>query len=115
MNSQISCTIVICAVVSMKVFLSLVFKIKTFLSPKLDNEGKLRESKEFCDYFYNLKMEYLGNRKTIWQKIQKKLIKLINTSQHVSSFASNSILDFLIYTNRFIEIGEDFSLFSSKE
>ena len=60
-------------------------------------------------------MEYLANKKTIWQKIQKKLSKIINISNHITSFASNEILDFLIYSNKFVEIGEDFSLFSSKE
>ena len=61
-------------------------------------------------------MTYLANRKTIWKDIQMKLGKILDSSSIViSSLPTNDFMSFLIYSNKFIEIGEDFSLLASKE
>lgn len=68
------------------------------------------------EYFCQLKMEYLSNRKTIWKKIQLKIGKILNLcSDIITSLPTNEFMSFLIYSNKFIEIGEDFSLLGSKE
>jgi len=61
-------------------------------------------------------MAYLANRKTIWKEIQLKLGKILDSSSIVIvSLPTNDFMNFLIYSNKFIEIGEDFSLLASKE
>jgi len=74
------------------------------------------EPKEFIEYFCELKMAYLANRKTIWKNIQVKVGKILDVSSNfIISLPTNEFMNFLIYSNKFIEIGEDFSLLASKE
>lgn len=68
------------------------------------------------DYFCELKMAYLANRKTIWKDIQIKLAKILQSSSNIIvALPLNEFMNFLIYSNKFLEIGEDFSLLTSKE
>ena len=71
------------------------------------------KSKEFMEFYYIVKKEYLSNRKTIFEIIEKKIIKILKNSNHIIYFHENDFFKFLNYFSRFINISEDFILSST--
>ena len=66
------------------------------------------------EYYSNIKLEYLKNRKIIWEIIQKKISKII-TNTHLNQLSYAELLEYLTSCNNFVQIGEDYSNSNSKQ
>jgi hypothetical protein len=68
------------------------------------------------EFHKRMKNKMLEKRKELWILEQKKIVKvLLNTNELFGKLAIGEVFEFLVLSNKFIQIGQDFSLSQAQQ